>query len=117
MKKNFAQALIGLLSGFANGLFGAGGGMILVPAMQKFLGIETRKAHATALAVILPLSVISMFVYLRGGYIDWTAVLFVSAGGAAGSFLGAKFLKKLSVNALHKIFALCMIAAAIRMIL
>lgn len=117
MKKTFTSVVIGLLSGFANGLFGAGGGMILVPAMQRFLKVTPHKSHATAITVILPLSIISMLVYLRGGYIDWYAVLLISIGGVTGSFVGAKLLNKIPKRALHKIFGLCMAVAAVRMIL
>ncbi len=109
-------AVIGLVTGFVNGLFGAGGGMVVVPAMQRFLKIETHKAHATAIAVMLPLSLVSAFVYLRGTAVDWHMVLYVSLGGMAGGFIGAKWLKKFSKNRLRKLFGLVMAAAALRMI-
>lgn len=117
MKKTLVSAIAGVVAGFANGLFGAGGGMILVPAMQRFLEIDTHKSHATAITVILPLSIVSMFVYLKGGYIEWNVVVFISAGGVLGSFIGAKLLNRIPKKALHKIFGLCMAAAAVRMIL
>jgi len=108
--------ITGLITGFVNGLFGAGGGMILVPAMQHFLKIETHKSHASAIAVILPLSLVSAFVYLRGVPADWGAVLWVSLGGTVGGFVGAKWLKKISSGKLHKLFGAVMALAAIRMI-
>jgi len=108
--------ITGLITGFVNGLFGAGGGMILVPAMQRFLKIETHKSHASAIAVILPLSLVSAFVYLRGVPADWGAVLWVSLGGTVGGFIGAKWLKKISSGKLHKLFGAVMALAAIRMI-
>ncbi|GHU75286.1 UPF0721 transmembrane protein [Clostridia bacterium] len=113
MKKT---AILGLIAGFLNGLFGAGGGTVIVPAMQKFLGIETKKSHATAIAVILPLSAVSMFVYLGKGDIEWNAVLLISAGGLAGGFVGAKLLSKTPKNIIHKVFGICMILAAWRMV-
>ena len=109
-------AAIGLITGITNGLFGSGGGSVLVPAMQKFMKIETHKSHATALAVILPLSVLSVFIYTRGSGFDLKMVLLVSAGGAAGGYIGANLLNKISSKWLHKIFGLFMVAAAIRMI-
>ena len=107
---------IGVLTGFANGLFGSGGGTIVVPAMERFLGVKTHKAHATAVAIILPLSILSAFLYAKGG-LDIKTVLLVSAGGVVGGFIGAKLLSKFSSKWLHKIFGLFMIAAAVRMIL
>lgn len=108
---------IGLVTGLANGLFGSGGGTIVVPAMQRFLDVETHKSHATAIAIILPLTVISMFVYLGKVEIQWATVLYVSAGGLVGGFVGAKLLTRLSGSLLHKIFGAFMVVAAVRMIL
>ncbi|MCL2592341.1 MAG: sulfite exporter TauE/SafE family protein, partial [Defluviitaleaceae bacterium] len=48
--------IIGLITGFFNGLFGAGGGSVLVPCMRRFLNIEVHKSHATSIAIILPLT-------------------------------------------------------------
>ncbi len=75
------KIIIGIVTGFINGLFGSGGGTIAVPAFQKLLGIEPHKSHATVIALILPLSIISAFVYLRKVDIEWAGVLWVSIGG------------------------------------
>ena len=117
MKSGLKRSIVGVITGFLNGLFGSGGGTVVVPAMERFLQTECHKAHATAIAIILPLSVISAIIYMKGGDTDWMIVLYVSIGGAVGGFMGAKLLKKLSAKWLHKIFGLFMIAAAIRMIL
>lgn len=117
MKKTIQSALVGTVVGFANGLFGSGGGTLLVPALQKFFKIETHKSHATALSVILPLSVLSAFLYIRGDGVDWRAVLWITAGGVPGGFIGAMLLNKMSAKWLHRIFGAFMIAAAIKMIM
>jgi len=114
--KNIKTALLGIVSGLANGLFGAGGGSIIVPGMQKFLGIEQHKTHATAIAVILPLTIVSAVIYLNTARAQWSVILWVSVGGALGGFIGAKILNKISGNLLHKIFGAFMIVAALRMI-
>ncbi|MDR1663879.1 MAG: sulfite exporter TauE/SafE family protein [Clostridiales bacterium] len=116
MNKKCLRTAVGALVGIANGLFGAGGGTILVPAMEKFFKVETHKAHATAIAVILPLSVVSAVIYMRGAPVDWRAVLYVSAGGAAGGYAGANWLNKLSAGWLHKIFGAFLVFAALRML-
>ena len=117
MKNTAKTALVAITGGFVNGLFGSGGGTIFVPGSQKFLGFETHKAHATTVAVILPLSIVSAVVYAAGVGVDWMAVACVSAGGVAGGYLGAKLLNRLSDTRLHKLFGVFMIAAAIRMII
>ena len=60
-KKYYRHISIGLVSGILNGLFGSGGGCIVVPAMEKFLKMDEKKSHATAIAVILVMSAVSSF--------------------------------------------------------
>ena len=107
---------MGLIVGLANGLFGAGGGTVLVPALEKFKPLETHKAHATTLAVILPLSIISALVYVWGVDVDWKAVGLVSAGGVVGGVIGARILSKISAGWLNILFGLFLGAGAIRML-
>ena len=116
MKKSLIHAPVGMVVGIANGLFGAGGGTLLVPALERLIKIDTHKAHATAIAVILPLSVLSALIYTKGVPVRWDMVLYVSAGGVVGGYLGARWLNKLSSDWLHKIFGIFLAAAALRMI-
>ena len=116
MSEKLTKAVTGLVVGVANGLFGAGGGTLLVPALEKLLKLEAHKAHATAIAAILPLSALSIFFYMRAGDTPWATILWISAGGVAGGFIGAKLLNKLTTPWLHRIFGICMATVAIRMI-
>ncbi|MBR3992919.1 MAG: sulfite exporter TauE/SafE family protein [Anaerotignum sp.] len=117
--RNWKKLLIGIVTGFANGLFGSGGGTIVVPAMERFLHMEEHKAHATAIAVILPLSVLSLAIYLwKTGLGEvWQIALWASAGGLVGGVVGAKLLSKVRGIWLHRIFGGFMIVAAVRMLL
>lgn len=107
-------AFLGAASGLINGLLGSGGGTIAVFGMKR-AGISAHKAHATAVAVILPLSLISLFVYVKNGVPDISLLLYVCAGGAVGGFIGAKLLRKLKTPFLNKAFGVFMIAAALKM--
>ncbi len=113
------ETLIGLVTGFANGLFGSGGGTIAVPAMERFLGKEEHKAHATAIAVILPLSLLSLVIYLWKTNLGeaWRIALFASVGGLLGGFVGARLLTRISGIWLHRIFGVFLLVAAVRLIL
>ena len=111
--KRWKTVLIGSITGFANGLFGSGGGTIVVPCMERFLSVEEHKAHATAIAIILPLSLLSILFYVWKTDVLWSMALWASAGG----FAGAKLLSRVSGIWLHRIFGAFMIAAAMRMIL
>lgn len=116
-KKNLILSIIGFFSGFFNGLFGSGGGTILVPSLKKFAKFEPHKAHATAIAIILPISIISIFIYLNNSNLDYFNILIISLGGMLGGYLGAKFFKKIPGNLLNKIFGIFMLIAGWRMIL
>ncbi len=117
MKKFMPSAIIGIVTGVVNGLFGSGGGTVLVPCMERFLKTEAQKAHATAIAVILPLSVISAFLYINRLSVDIKSLLLVCGGGIVGGFIGAKLLGKISAKWLHIIFGVFMLAGAVRMIM
>lgn len=108
---------IGSITGLLNGLLGSGGGTLLVPCMERFLKVEEHEAHATAIAVIAPLCVISAILYGTAQTPDWMVLLEVCAGGVAGGLIGAKLLSRLSGRWLHILFGLSMIAAGVRMVL
>lgn len=107
---------IGVVAGLINGLFGSGGGTIVVPSLVFLLNLQDYKAHATAIPIILPLSIISAIVYLFNNKIPFDISLLVVIGGLVGSFVGAKFLNKIPVKYLRKIFGGVIIYTAIRMI-
>ncbi|MCR1898221.1 sulfite exporter TauE/SafE family protein [Irregularibacter muris] len=109
--------VVGLFTGFINGLFGSGGGTIIVPALVFLFGIEQQKSHATALLIILPLSIISSFIYFNNQLIDYPLTLKVSFGAIFGSYIGAKTLSKIPNKLLRKIFGVFMILAALRMVM
>ena len=116
MKTNLKQYLTGFACGLTNGLFGAGGGAIAVPALERFLGAKTHKAHATAVAAVLPLTAVSLMFYSGEISAGLGTLALISLGGAAGGLAGARLLRKLPAKALHKILGIFLAAAALRMI-
>ena len=115
-KKHWKELSIGFVTGVLNGLFGAGGGSVLVPLMEKFLKVEEHKAHATAIPVILIMSIVSSILYLRRGFFDFRLWIFVSIGGLAGGFVGAKLLKKVPKKWLKIGFGAVICITAVKMI-
>jgi uncharacterized membrane protein YfcA len=113
--KYIRHILIGLIAGIANGLFGSGGGTIAVPAMVLILGVEEHKAHATAISIILPLTIVSALFYMRNHFVDLQLTFKVLLGGIIGGYLGAKLLNICPSNILRKVFAVFMIIAAFRL--
>ncbi len=108
--------LYGALIGAVNGFFASGGGIAAVLILEKFVKIETKKAHATAIAIILPLSLASLAVYGVKGYIDWPLIIKASVGGTAGAAAGARLLDRLPKKYIKIGFGAVMIFAGARMI-
>ena len=75
------KIIIGFISGMISGFFGAGGGLILVPALVHLLKLEEKEARATSVFAILPMVVTSMFFYYKADYIDWMVGVKCAIGG------------------------------------
>ncbi len=115
--RNLLLALSGLFIGVVNGVFGAGGGMLAVPALSFVAKLEDRRAHATAIAVILPLCLIASVVYSLRRSFDLSVALPTAAGVFAGGLLGALALKRISPSALSFIFYVLMLVSGLKMLL
>ena len=100
------KIIIGLLSGIICGLFGTGGGMILVPTFIYMLKVDPKKARGTTICCMLVMVITSSIFYYQNNYINWKAGLLCAIGGIAGGYLGAKILKKVP-DYLLKIAFLC----------
>lgn len=114
--KGVLTAGAGLTVGLVNGLLGAGGGMIAVPLLQK-LGLDRKQAHANAVAVILPITVLSAALYLIKGYVSVSDSFIFIPGGIIGSLLGTLIMRKISPKWLKRIFGGFMIYAGVRLLL
>jgi Predicted permeases len=110
-------AFIGILSGLANGLFGSGGGLFLVPFFTRHLKMEDRKAFATSIAVILPLSLISAFIYFQQNELDIQSAFPYLIGGAVGGFISSRTFNKIPTVFLKKAFAVLILYGGIRAVL
>lgn len=115
-KTAFIKLFAGALAGLVNGLFGGGGGMIIVPSLKHLLHYETDVSHATAIAVILPLSVLSGIFYTVFGNFEWGPTLFTSVGVMAGGIFGAVLLKRLTSKPITLIFSAVMAIAGVKML-
>lgn len=109
-QKNGRRMVCGGLVGAANSIFGGGGGMIGVPLLQK-TGMAEKQAHATAILLILPISLLSFVLYAAQGLYDFEVLIPTAIGVTAGGALGAKLLGKLSERRVSVLFALLQAAA------
>ena len=110
--KNFWE---GTLCGFLNGFFGSGGGVLAVPVLEKE-GCETNEAHATSVALIFALTLVTAVSYGFSGNLDFSGALKYIPYGIAGALCGAFFLKKIKSVWLKRIFGGIIIAAAVRIL-
>lgn len=114
-RRRMLLAAAGAAAGAVNGMFGGGGGMLVVPLLSA-AGKPPLVAHATAILVILPVSLASAVVYLLHGQFDLELFLAVTLGVLPGGALGAQCLSRISPDAATAVFAAVMFAAGIKMI-
>lgn len=110
-------AIIGLVAGFLAGLFGVGGGILIVPCLVLVLGLKQRLAHGTSLAAIVPIAVVGVAGYAASGAVDWVAAVILAAGSALGAILGTHGLERLPQRALRLAFSAFLIANAVSLFL
>lgn len=115
-KKKAVMILAGLFIGAVNGLFGAGGGMLAVPCLTYIGSLDEKSAHATAIALILPLCLVSSIAYGVGASFEKGVILPTVLGVTVGGILGACLLKKLSSNVVSFLFYALMLFAGLKMI-
>ena len=115
--KKIMLLLLGGMIGFINGFFGGGGGMICVPTLEKALKLDNKRAHATAIAVIFPLSLISCAIYIFKGSIQSLPLLTVGLVVLAGGIAGSISLKYIPSKVLRIIFAIIMFVGGVRLVI
>lgn len=108
---------LGSLSiGLSNAMFGAGGGIFAVWLLKELIPNDNKIAHASAVAVVLCVALVSAAGYLNGGYVNFSDALFFIPGGIVGSLLGTYILSKISPKLLKRIFGIFMLWAGFRLL-
>jgi uncharacterized membrane protein YfcA len=89
-----------------------GGGIVIVPGLVLFGGLEQRRAHATSLAAIVPIALGAVVAYALDDGVDWAAAGLLTAGAITGTLVGTRFLRRIPARVLRVIFAVFMLASA-----
>jgi uncharacterized membrane protein YfcA len=97
----FPLILVGLAAGLLSGMFGIGGGTIIVPALALWLGMPQKLAAGTSVAAILPTSIVGSISYAVQGRVDWVTAICLAVGIVLGAQLGSFLLVKAKVSALN----------------
>lgn len=107
---------IGLAAGLLSGLFGIGGGIIIVPALLALARMQPQTATGTSLAaLLLPVGALGAWQYWQKGHVDGRAALLIAVGLFAGAFFGARFGLSLPGPVVQRAFAVFLVAVAVRL--
>ena len=107
---------IGVLAGVLSGVFGIGGGVVIVPALIVIAGLAPIAATGTSLgALLLPVGALGAWEYYRRGDLNIRASLWIALGLFVGAWLGARLAQHLSPNQLKRAFAVFLVLIAGRM--
>lgn len=119
MKIKRKRALIlmgfGIGAGLLSGMFGLGGGIIIVPGLMFALKMDQRRAHGTSLAGVLPISTASIVTYWVHDHINWSVTIWLAIGSVVGALVGARLLAVLPKRVLTMLFVAVLAIAGIRM--
>jgi hypothetical protein len=109
---------VGVVAGVAAGMFGIGGGLIIVPALVLLYGMTQHSAVGTSLgAILLPVGALGAWVYWKNGNLNVRYSLLIAAGLLVGAFLGAKLVEPVSDLTLRRLFGGFLLLISIKMIL
>ena len=108
--------LTGAAAGILNGLFGIGGGVVMVPAMVFFLTMDIKLAVGTSLAVIIPTALSGAFKHYSLGNVDWRIALSLAPTAICGSYLGAWMTKEISSGSLKRMFGAFIVIVGLRLL-
>jgi uncharacterized membrane protein YfcA len=119
MEAALAQLLvvgvIGLVAGVLSGLFGIGGGIVIVPMLILLVGLTTTQAAGTSLAaLLLPVGALGALEYWRAGYFDLRFAAVLAVGLLLGAYLGARLGISLPVEAVQRGFGVLLVIVGIR---
>ena len=108
--------LAGLATGFVNGFFGAGGGMVLVPLLIWLVGLPDKLAFSSAISIILPLCVVSLVIYGRHDMLPLSDALPYLLGGAGGGVLAGLWFQKIPAKWLHLALGALILLGGVRLL-
>jgi len=112
-----ARALFGgALSGLAGGLFGVGGGIILIPLLTGPFKLTQHQAHGTSLAIIGATAAVSLLIYALHGNVAWVTAAIVGFSSIWGARWGARLAARTSAGQLGRVFALFLVIVAVRLL-
>ncbi len=112
----FILLTIGVFAGVASGFVGIGGGLIIVPALIYFMGLDQHTAQGTSLALMLPpIGILAAMQYHSEQHVEWTYSAIIAITFIIGAWLGSKWSLRLSTSSVRLVFSAFLFYAAIVM--
>jgi uncharacterized protein len=109
---------IGLAAGVAAGMFGIGGGLIIIPALLFLVGMKEKSAIGTSLAALIPpVGLLGAAEYYREGYINVKYAALIALGLFVGAYFGAKLVVSLPDALIRRLYGIFLLAVAARMLI
>ena len=115
-RKWFVFVVIGVLGGVLSGLFAIGGGILIVPLLVWWGGLDQRTAAATSLVAIVPTAIVASLTYLIHGKVDLIAAGCITPGAVVGAVIGAALLRRIPLVWLRWMFITFIVLIAIRLL-
>jgi uncharacterized protein len=108
------SGLVGLIAGALSGLFGVGGGIVIVPGLTGLAGMPQRLAHGVSLGAIVPIAASGVAGYLLGGEVDVVLGAYLVGGSLVGTWIGTSLLAVLPQRTLRLAFAAALVVTGAR---
>lgn len=108
--------ILGLVAGAMGGLFGIGGGILIIPACVLMFGFNQQRAQGTSLVALLaPVGILGVLNYAKAGNVDWKVGSLIACGFVGGAFFGSKLALSIDENLMRKLFATFLAVIAVYM--
>lgn len=109
---------LGVIAGIFGGMFGIGGGTILIPALVYLFGLSQHQAQGTTLAIMVPpIGLLAALRYWQAGNVKLSMAVFICLGFFIGGLIGANFVQNLSDSLLKRLFGIYLLFVSVEMIL
>ena len=112
-----SSILVGAIAGLTSGLFGVGGGIVIVPCLVYVARMDQRRAQALSLVAIVPIAISGTLGYALDTQVDWPVAALIASGGIVGALLGTELLHRAPIRALQLAFAAAALITAVELFL
>ena len=107
---------IGVVAGFVGGLFGVGGGIVVVPGLMLLMGFDQYRASGTSTATIAAAAGAALVLFSADDSVEFGAAAWLVAGAIVGALVGARYIDRVPAIWVTRAFSLIMLIAAIRLL-